>query len=301
MKLFVLGGSGLIGNELVKQASLSHNVIATYNNRSLKLPNVSMIKFSFPDDFENIKKIIIEEKPDVIINLIAHTNLDYCESNKKNSYELNVILPEKISNICSEIHSKFIHISTDYVFDGKNGNYNESDEVNPINYYGYTKKMSEMITLKNPTTIILRTSLVYDSKLESNFLKFLFKKLNLKEKILVYDDILITPILLDELIESILTIIPSNNYGIFHISGETCVSRFEFAKYLAKVFGFNENFIIPISFNSIEHKVLRPHNTCLKNNKIKEMFEIKFSTLQDGFNIIYEKYRSVDTKSTEIL
>ena len=290
MKLLVLGGSGLIGKELVRQAAHSHEVISTYNNRNLKLPNISTIKFCFPDDFESIKKFIIEEKPDVVINLIAHTNLDYCELNKKNAYELNVILTEKISNICNEINSRFIHISSDYVFDGKDGNYKESDETNPINYYGYTKKMSEIITLKNSNTVILRTSLVYDSKLESNFLKFIFEKLSRQEKIMVYNDILTTPILLDELIESILAIIPSNNCGIFHISGETCISRFEFAKSVAKIFGFNENFIIPVSFNSVEYKVPRPYNSCLKNDKIKEIFGIKFSTLQNGINTIYKKY-----------
>lgn len=290
MKLLVLGGSGLIGKELVRQAARSYEVTSTYNNRNLKLPNVSTIKFCFPDDFENIKKFIIEEKPDVVINLIAHTNLDYCELNKKNAYELNVILTEKISNICNEINSRFIHISSDYVFDGKDGNYKESDETNPINYYGYTKKMSEIIALKNSNTVILRTSLVYDSKLESNFLKFIFEKLSRQEKIMGYSDILTTPILLDELIESILAIIPSNNCGIFHISGETCISRFEFAKMVAKIFGFNENFIIPVSFNSVEHKVPRPYNSCLKNDKIKEIFGIKFSTLQNGITTIYKKY-----------
>ena len=236
MKLFVLGGSGLIGNELVKRASLSHKVTATYNNRNLILPNVSTIKFCFPDDFENLKNLLIKEKPDVVINLIAHTNLDFCELNKKNAYELNVILTEKISNICNKIDSKFIHISSDYVFDGKNGNYKEDDETNPVNYYGYTKKMSEIMALKNSNTIVLRTSLIYDLKLESNFIKFVFEKLSGGEKIMVFDDILTTPTLLDELIESTLKIAANNNYGIFHISGETCISRFEFAKSIAKIF-----------------------------------------------------------------
>jgi len=297
MKLFILGGSGLIGNELVKRASLSHKVIATYNNRNLILPNVSTIKFCFPDNFENLKNLLIKEKPDVIINLIGHTNLDFCELNKKNAYELNVILTEKISNICNKIDSKFIHISSDYVFDGKNGNYKEDDETNPVNYYGYTKKMSEIMALKNSNTIVLRTSLIYDLKFKSNFIQFVFEKLSGGEKIMAFDDILITPTLLDELIESILKIAANNNYGIFHISGETCISRFEFAKSIAKIFGFNENFIIPIPFNSVEHKASRPYNTCLKNNKAKEIFGIKFSTLQDGLNKLYRKYSTQHTSN----
>ena len=84
----------------------------------------------------------------MIVNFIVNTNLDYCENNKKNAYELNVLFIEKICKLCNEINSKFIHISSDYVFDGKNGNYNENDQTNPVNYYGYTKQLSEKTNIK---------------------------------------------------------------------------------------------------------------------------------------------------------
>ena len=104
MKLLVLGGSGLIGNELIKKTSFFNKVLVTYNSHNLKKLNFSPIKFSFPDDLEILKKIILTERPDVVINLIGKSNLSYCEQNKDEIYQLNVIFPKKICDLCNEIN-----------------------------------------------------------------------------------------------------------------------------------------------------------------------------------------------------
>lgn len=203
---------------------------------------------------------------------------------KKNAYELNVLFIEKICKLCNEINSKFIHISSDYVFDGKNGNYNENDQTNPVNYYGYTKQLSEEITLKYSKNVVIRTSSVYDLKLKTNFLKFVFEKLNKNEPVFAFNDVFTTPILVDELIESILRVVTSEKSGIFHISGDECVSRFEFAKIIAKKLGFSDELIIPTSVKSIEQKITRPLNSCLNNKKFKEIFNVQFSTLDENLD-----------------
>jgi len=286
MKLFILGGSSFIGNEFVKKASFSNEVFITYHRHSLIKENFSSIQFSFPENFELLKKTIISEKPDVIINFIANTNLDYCENFKENVYELNVIFTEKICKLCNEINSKLIHISSDYVFDGKNGDYHENDQTNPVNYYGYTKQLSEEIVLSYSKNVVIRTSSVYDLKLKMNFLKFVLEKLNKNEKVFAFDDVFTTPVLIDELIESILKVAASEKSGIFHISGDECISRFEFAQIIAKKLGFSDELIIPTHVQDVESKILRPLNSCLSNKKIKELFNMKFSKLDENLEKI---------------
>lgn len=286
MKLFILGGSSFIGNEFVKKASFSNEVFITYHRHSLIKENFSSIQFSFPENFEILKKTIISEKPDVIINFIANTNLDYCENFKENVYELNVIFTEKICKLCTEINSKLIHISSDYVFDGKNGDYHENDQTNPINYYGYTKQLSEEIVLSYSKNVVIRTSSVYDLKLKMNFIKFVLEKLNKNEKVFAFDDVFTTPVLIDELIESILKVAASEKSGIFHISGDECISRFEFAQIIAKKLGFSDELIIPTHVQDVESKILRPLNSCLSNKKIKELFNMKFSKLDENLEKI---------------
>ena len=286
MKLFILGGSSFIGNEFVKKASFSNEVFITYHRHSLIKENFSSIQFSFPENFELLKKTIISEKPDVIINFIANTNLDYCEIFKENVYELNVIFTEKICKLCNEINSKLIHISSDYVFDGKNGDYHENDQTNPVNYYGYTKQLSEEIVLSYSKNVVIRTSSVYDLKLKMNFIKFVLEKLNKNEKVFAFDDVFTTPVLIDELIESILKVAASEKSGIFHISGDECISRFEFAQIIAKKLGFSDELIIPTHVQDVESKILRPLNSCLSNKKIKELFNMKFSKLDENLEKI---------------
>ena len=286
MKLFILGGSSFIGNEFVKKASFSNEVFITYHRHSLIKENFSSIQFSFPENFELLKKTIISEKPDVIINFIANTNLDYCENFKENVYELNVIFTEKICKLCNEINSKLIHISSDYVFDGKNGDYHENDQTNPVNYYGYTKQLSEEIVLSYSKNVVIRTSSVYDLKLKMNFIKFVLEKLNKNEKVFAFDDVFTTPVLIDELIESILKVAASEKSGIFHISGDECISRFEFAQIIAKKLGFSDELIIPTHVQDVESKILRPLNSCLSNKKIKELFNMKFSKLDENLEKI---------------
>lgn len=280
MKLFVLGGSGLIGKELIKKAIDNHQVFATYNNTKLKIPKISIIKFSFPEDLEELKKKIVVEKPNVVINLIGISKLNFCEKNKEEAYGLNVFLTDEISKICNKIDSKFVHISTDYVFDGENGNYKENDKTNPINYYGFTKQISEKKTLRYTNNIIIRTSFVYDLKFKSTFLKFILEKLNINEKVIVFNNIFTTPILVDELVESILQLIIRDKSGIFHISGDECISRFDFVKIIAKKMGYSDKLVISGSVKTIKSKILRPKNSCLNNSKIKKVLGVKFSNIE---------------------
>ena len=285
MKILVLGGSSSIGSEFIKNVPRKHEVFSTYNKSNLVL-ETTQIKFCYPNDFMEIKKKILMKKPDVIINFIGYTNLDFCENNKDEAYKLNVELPKKFLEISSEINSKFIQFSTDYVFDGKTGNYKENDEKNPTNYYGYTKHISEIETLQNSNNIVIRTSSVYDLKYRTNFLKFVFQKLMDDKKCDAFTDVYSTPILVDDLVRITIDIIEKNERGIFHISGNECISRFEFAKKIAKIIGFNEKLVFPISQKMAKQKIFRPKDSCLNNDKIKDVIKAKFSSIDENMEKI---------------
>ena len=119
-----------------------------------------------------------------------------------------------------------------------------------------------------------------------NFIKFVLEKLNKNEKVFAFDDVFTTPVLIDELIESILKVAASEKSGIFHISGDECISRFEFAQIIAKKLGFSDELIIPTHVQDVESKILRPLNSCLSNKKIKELFNMKFSKLDQNLEKI---------------
>ena len=183
MKILILGGSGLLGKKLVEKASDSFEVISTFSNHKIEHSKSRTIRIKLPDEIFNLKSLIFNEKPNLIINTIANTNIDYCEQHKTETYLLHVEMNKQIFKLCEDVASKFIFISSDYVFDGKKGDYMEYDKTSPVNYYGETKAIAESIILQNPANTVLRSSLIYDWDPQVRFLNYVVDKLRKNENI----------------------------------------------------------------------------------------------------------------------
>ena len=288
MKILVLGGSGLVGDHFITN-SKSNDFITTYRNNVTNFPNIISVKINLPQDWPKLEELILKEKPDIVLNSIAYSNSDFCETNREETYMLHVKISEKITTICSKINSKIVFLSTDYVFDGKKGNYAENDKTNPINYYGHTKDLAEKIILKNENNLVLRTAMVYGLSSKVRFLRYVIENLKKDQEINTYNDIFNSATLLGDLTNGISKAIELDASGIYHIVGSSCVSRFDFAKTVAKVFDFNENLVKPVSILSAKLKAKRPINPCLNNSKASKTFGIKFSSINEGIKQIYER------------
>jgi dTDP-4-dehydrorhamnose reductase len=293
MKILVLGGSGLVGDHFITN-SKSNDFITTYRNNVTNFPNIISVKINLPQDWLKLEELILKEKPDIVLNSIAYSNSDFCETNREETYTLHVKISEKITTICSKINSKIVFLSTDYVFDGKKGNYTENDETNPINYYGHSKDLAEKITLKNKNNLVLRTAMVYGLSSKVRFLRYVIENLRENKEINTYDDIFNSATLLDDLTNGISKAIEFDANGIYHMVGSSCVSRFDFAKTVAKVFNFNENLVKPVSIVSSKLKAQRPVKPCLNNSKAVKTFNIKFSSINEGIKRVYERRDGLD-------
>ena len=291
MKILILGGSGLLGKKLVEKTSDSFEVISTFNNHKIEHPKSRTIRIKLPDEIFNLKSLIFNERPNVIINTIANTNIDYCEQHKTETYLLHVKINKKIFKLCEEVASKFIFISSDYVFDGKKGDYMEYDKTSPVNYYGETKAIAESIILQNPINTVLRSSLIYDWNPQVRFLNYVIDKLRKNEKIQAYDDFFATPIFLEDLVGSIIKAVEKNVSGIYNLAGSSCVTRMDFALAIAKKFNFDKNLIEPVSVKSLDLIAERPRNSSLNKRKAEKDLDIKFRSIEEGINEVYKKYK----------
>ncbi|MDC1023644.1 NAD(P)-dependent oxidoreductase [Nitrosopumilus sp.] len=293
MKILVLGGNGLIGQKIVEKLKNQFTIISTHNKK-LPSKNVQSVKISLPDDFILLKKLIEKEKPNIIINTMAYSNLDFCEENRDEVFSLHVDITNKISAICSKINSKIIFISTDYVFDGnQKKKYVEDDEPNPINYYGETKLLAERIVLKDPKNVVLRTSLVYGYGERVRFMKYVIENLKNQEKIFAYNDIFNSATNIDEFVESVQKVIENDASGIFHMVGSSCITRYDFAKKIAKIFGFDESLVSPISIKQSGLIAKRPVSPCLDNSKCSKMLGYNFSDIDKGILKILNNFKNI--------
>lgn len=289
MKLLVLGGSGLVGNSLLKMNNNKFKIITTFNQNKINIPKIQSFQCSLPQNFDELENIIKNEKPEILVNAMGYSNIDFCELNKEKTHLLHVKISEKISNIALKSNTKIIFLSSDYVFDGLKGNYTESDIPKPINYYGYTKFEAEKIVLKNKNNVVLRTSVIYDWDVRVRFFNYVIENLKNQRKIKVTNDIFNSVTLIDSLIQSIFSVIEKKKVGIFHTVDSTCVNRYDFAKCISKIFNFDEKLIQKISINDINVIAKRPQNACLDNSKAKKDLGIKFGTLEEGVRYILAK------------
>ena len=273
--ILVTGANGQVGSEI----------------RELSLENEH--KFFFTDsqdldicDKERTENFCKENCVDIIINCAAYTAVDKAESESESADSVNHLAVKYLAEISKEHNIKLIHISTDYVFDGRNFKpYVETDATNPQGVYGKTKLEGENAILKiNPeNSMIIRTSWVYSSY-GTNFVKTMLRLGKERDELGVIFDQVGTPTYARDLAETILAILPqlnNKNVELYHYSNEGVCSWYDFAK---AIFELSE---IGCDVNSIETKeyptpAKRPHYSLLNKAKIKREYNITIPYWRDS-------------------
>jgi len=209
-RILLTGSNGLLGQKLVELLSNCKNYNLLLSSRQDSsvfqdetLPYVQLDTTQKP----NVRKIIEEFEPEVIINTAAMTNVDLCETERKAAWQSNVNTVENLVFAAKLVGARLVHLSTDYIFDGKNGPYHEQDRANPACYYGRTKLASENIVQTSgiPFTIV-RTMVLYGIgyRVKLNFALWLLKNLSDEKAVRVVDDQFSNPTLADDLAYAIL-------------------------------------------------------------------------------------------------
>ena len=275
-KVLITGSEGQLGRVLQEHLGKYFNLIPTAKNPSeIAIRKRSVRKMDITD-ISSVESCLDIEKPDVIINCAAMTNVDACEKNHTLAQQINVKGVENIiKSISNEV--KILQLSTDYIFDGKDGPYCETDPTHPISYYGRTKLEAENLlrgSLKQHS--ILRCSVLYGNPLnsKSNFFSWVYDSLSQNKKINVVTDQTSNPTWIPSLGNVILKMILLNGEGVYHYGSDDNLSRYEFAVMIAEVFGLKSNLINPVISDSMNFIARRPAHSGLKTNKVSEMLDV---------------------------
>ena len=281
MKILVTGKNGQLGRSIQKfPQNYDHHKFTFAGREELDLSSSESISRYFD----------IHSHFDVIINCAAYTAVDRAEEEEDLANQINHLAVKQLAEFANSQNAKLIHISTDYVFDGKNEPlYLESDNPNPINVYGKTKLLGEKAVLEimSNNAMVIRTSWVY-SEFGNNFVKTMLKLAREKNEINVVSDQLGSPTYANDLAEAILHIISNDNFNqksfpteIFHFSnlGETSWS--DFAMEIFEIANLNCK-VIPISSDQYPTSAIRPKNTTLNTEKIKNHFKIHIQPWEES-------------------
>ncbi|MEQ6123315.1 SDR family oxidoreductase [Pseudotenacibaculum sp. MALMAid0570] len=268
MKIAITGSNGLLGQTLVNlllKESEKYQVIGLSRGKNR----------SGRDDFEyvnidvtnedELKKCLFRIQPDFIVNTAAMTNVDACEDEKENCDLLNVEAVRFLTQISKELKAHLIHISTDFIFDGTQGYYKETDKPNPLSYYGLSKLKSETV-LTNSTIdyTILRTILVYGIVHDlgrNNIVLWVRDMLKENKEITIVNDQFRMPTYVEDLAIACKMSIDKRAKGIFNISSNKLLSIYEIARQIADAFDLNKDLIMPISTSTLNQKAARPAKT----------------------------------------
>ena len=266
-KILVTGSNGQLGNEL-------RDLSSSFRQYDFIFTDVDELSIT---DAAAVGKIFAELEPAYLINCAAYTAVDKAELEKELNNQINGTAVGILAAAAKKYGIKFIHISTDYVFNGNASlPLKEDDQVDPVNAYGESKLLGEQLAVQNhPETIIIRTSWVY-SFYGKNFVKTMMRLMNEKESIGVVNDQIGSPTYAADLARAIMQMISSGKWvpGIYNFSNEGVISWFDFANEIKRL--VNSSCVVnPLSTEQFPTPAKRPKYSVLDKTKIQQTFSIQ--------------------------
>ena len=266
MKVLITGANGLLGQKLVdllKQQGV--DFLATSQGASrIVTPGINYHSLDIRDP-EEVNTVIAEYKPSVVINTAAMTQVDQCETDRKKCWNLNVTAVAHLVEACDENGTHLVHLSTDFIFDGKNGPYREDDEPNPINFYGESKLAAERLLVGSSIQwSIVRTILVYGTTQgpsRSNIILWVKSNLESGKSIQVVDDQFRTPTLVEDLAIGCYQVAKKSASGIYHISGKDMLTPYDMAILTAEHYSLDKSLINRTTSDVFKQPAARPMRT----------------------------------------
>lgn len=293
MKILVTGANGLLGQKIIRQLLKSDiEFLATSlgKNRNPNCPtsNYSALDITSPKE---VQQVFDAFQPTVIINTAAMTNVDACENDPENCHLINVKAVELLFENAKVKGAHFIHLSTDFVFDGENGPYKEEDERNPLSVYAKSKVDSENLLLNQSyeNWSILRTIIVFgegENLSRSNIVLWAKEALKSGKELTIVDDQFRAPTWADDLAWACIQTAKLNAQGVFHIGGPKLYAIYDLVVAIGKYYGFSTEAIKPISSSTLNQAAKRPPKTGFVLDKAKSILGYAPKSLEDCLALI---------------
>lgn len=300
MRILLTGSNGLLGQKLVKLLADKKGIIllatSKGENRISNKEGYTYQSLDITNESE-INQVFDAFKPTTIINTAAMTNVDACESEKELCWDLNVNAVKYMIAAAKKHDTHFIHLSTDFVFDGKKGPYKENDYPKPLSYYGISKyEAEELIQDSGIKWSIARTIIVYgvgEKMSRSNIVLWAKEALEKGNSLTIVDDQFRSPTLAEDLAMGCYLIAEKQATGIYHLSGKDVMSILELVYRVADFYGLDKSIITPIKSASLNQAAKRPAKTGFVLDKAINDLGYSPCTFEEGLAILDHQLKSI--------
>jgi dTDP-4-dehydrorhamnose reductase len=294
-KILITGANGLLGQKLIhllSQKPIDFLATGRGANRLQSLANVPYAEMDITKPAQ-IKALMADYQPDIVIHTAAMTQVDDCETQREACWEMNVKAVAYLIEACQINHTFLLHLSTDFIFDGKAGPYAETAEAKPLSYYGESKLAAENLLIQSSIPwAIARTVLVYgitEAMSRSNIILWVKKSLAEGKTIQVVDDQWRTPTLAEDLAQGCWLIADKAAQGIFNISGKDFLSPYEMAIQTAEYFKLDKSLIIRTDGSQFSQPAQRPPRTGFIIDKARKILGYEPHSFAEGIAILEQQ------------
>ena len=293
LKVLVTGSAGLVGRQVVKDLSNSHQVFSCYNESKPEYGD--SVKMDLKNR-EMISSILTEKKPDIVIHLGAMTGVDLCEKEKTSASEINTKATEIIAKECSKLNSFLVYVSTDYVFDGNLGMYKEDDVTNPLGFYGKSKLEGEKVVQNfSANWCIARTSTPFGlHPTKKSFPMWVIENLQKQKQIDVLIDQFTSPTYIPNLSRMLIEISERRVTGIIHTAGASKISRYQMASMVSDKLNLDSTLLKQISINKMTWVAQRPKDSSLDVSRASTILNEKPQKIDQSLNLFIDEMKSKD-------
>ena len=288
MTILITGANGFLGHYLVQQLLLlKYKIIATGRGESRLLQsheNLIYTSMDFTDPFA-VHDVFEKFQPDIVVHAGAIGNVDECEKHQWRAYTTNVEGTLTLLSNAEECRSHFIFVSTDFVFDGETGPYDESSITNPVNFYGKTKLEAEdAVKEYHFAWAIVRTVLIYGNNLSGrdNILTAVKKKLSAGETYSAVNDITRTPTYVEDLAKGIAAIVERKKTGIYHLAGKDELTPYQIVVAAAEYLQLDSSLIKKVAAADLQAAAKRPRQTVFTLDKARRELDYDPISFEEG-------------------
>ncbi|HEY6098998.1 MAG TPA: dTDP-4-dehydrorhamnose reductase [Anaeromyxobacter sp.] len=272
-RLLVIGGSGLVGTNLVLAARDHWETWATFCDHRVDFENVEEIRVDVRD-FQQVQAVVRAVRPEVTVLTSAFMDVDGCERDPTKAKEVNTMGPKHVARAVKDT-GLLIYISTDYVFDGKKaGRYSETDKPAPVNVYGQTKFAGEEeVRAAARDFLIVRPAQVWGVNKfvpKPTLVQKVAETLKAGREIELVSDQMQSPTYAPELARNLLDLVEAEARGVFHAGGGSALSRYEMGVAIADAYGLDSSLVRPVKLAAAGMPARRPENVVLSSTKMQE-------------------------------
>ncbi len=289
MRLLITGLNGFVAGSIVAHARKNWEVHGVDIFKTVGLPSdIHAYQLDLMDG-DRLSLLFNQIKPDAVIHTAAIANIDVCENNKELAWKVNVEITQTIAELCKQYGAKMIVCSTDTVFSGTKGFYNEEDEPHAVNYYAKTKIEAERVVLDaSSINIVARLSLVIGLPVlgkGNSFLADTIEKLKNGESVIFPENEIRTPVDVITVGSALSELAGCNFGGIVHLSGNTRINRYLMAVRIAEMLGVNPGLVQSTDSNAMEGRAPRPNDASMKNDLAKKLLGTPMRSLNEGLDL----------------